>query len=255
MMIDHSDGPSRSLQQCSNSLQQRAEDGNNGLGCFHLIYLPSEVLILMLSCLGIQECESSVKLVSKAFRALCDSQSLWREHCQQTGKLNSQQFICHNFDYKRLYYTTPCVPIDFTSIDEALKQYPNVCHKSTNSSFTITLMPGVYQERIQIKHTEMRKRGQMDHYNIQICAAFPEIGAAIIHYNEENMNLPCISLQQSRSGERVSLTLKHLHVLHFTKGNDIWSGNCALQVDGVNMTAIMTACSFQSDSGRGVGKF
>lgn len=240
-----------------------------------LFSLPSEVLVSQLSYLSIQDIETSVQYTCKVFNRLCNTQHLWREFCQQTGKLNENDSpdsisnISHNndqIDYRQLYMSTPCVPIDFPNIMAALDYYPIVREKLPSSTFTVTLMPGVYHEQIQLdaKYYEiLSNKGHSGLLHFNIRAAFHDKGAAIIHYDQNDTNQPCVSIinqsdtlsgngESSDERSMFSVTIQDIQCLHYTIGNDIWNGNCALQVDGCNLNVNISSCSFQSDSGRGI---
>jgi hypothetical protein len=236
--------------------------------CTTLLSLPSEVLISQLTYLSIQDVEQSVKFTCKLIFKLCNTQHLWQEYCQQTGKLetpnsslitNSNDDMTDSINYKELYMSTPCVPIDFSTIKKALQSYPSMKKELQLSKFTITLMPGVYYEQILLDYSDplfSDSNGSL--HEIHIRAAFHDKGAAIVHHNLSDINEPCVSIT-NRNGDNSnsvegSVALQNIQFLHFTRGNDIWNGNCALQVDGSNVKVNVLSCSFQSDSGRGVGK-
>lgn len=231
--------------------------------CATLLSLPSEVLISQLTYLSIQDVEQSVKFTCKMLFKLCSAQHLWQDYCQQTGKLEPPTIGNHDMvdsiDYKELYMSNPCVPIDFPTIKAALGCYPKVKNIVRSSKFTVTLMPGVYHEQILLDYSDPLFADNHDSVlEIYIRAAFHDKGAAIVHHNQNHTNEPCVSIrnQSDDDGNSVkgSVSLKNIQFLHFTRGNDIWNGNCALQVDGQNVKVNVLSCSFQSDSGRGVGK-
>jgi hypothetical protein len=280
-MTDRSNIPPQAFDANAEQIIQEEHDCDRNRSSSFLS-LPSEVLILQLSFLGIREVEKSIKLTCKALFTLCNSQPLWREYCLQTGKIDTSSGSrnsernngwCHSdqdqFDYKELYISTPCVPVDFRNITTALNHYPIVKDRLLNSSFTITLMPGVYNEQIEIvanKFLPVVSDSKKEKHSIQIRAAFPDKGAAIVHYNQDKMNQPCVSIINQNDNDNhiesdenspvksmLSVTLQHIQFLHFTKGSDIWNGNCALQADGRNLIVNIFSCSFQSDSGRGIG--
>jgi hypothetical protein len=124
----------------------------------------------------------------------------------------------------------PCVPVDFASITSALRNCP--------WEGTITLLPGVYEERLDIQKA------------IHIRAAFPEKGAAIVWYL--GINEPCIAVSGDTGNRSVHVMLSHVQLFHSTDGTDIWSGNCAIMVEGRQTRLDLTSCSLQSDSGRGI---
>jgi hypothetical protein len=125
----------------------------------------------------------------------------------------------------------PCVPVDFASVTAALRACP--------IGGTITLLPGVYEERVNIRKS------------VHIRAAFPERGAAIVWY--KGLNDPCVAVGDFvRHDEPVEAQLSNVQLLHSTMGSDIWGGNCAILVEGRKSRLRLTSCSIQSESGRGV---
>jgi hypothetical protein len=132
--------------------------------------------------------------------------------------------------FRDRYYKMPCVPVDFASITSAMRHCP--------WQGTITLLPGVYEERLGIRKA------------IHIRAAFPEKGAAIVWYR--GINDPCIAVTGDLGNRNVHVMLSHVQLFHSTDGADIWSGNCAVMVEGRQTRLDLTSCSLQSDSGRGI---
>ena len=179
---------------------------------------------------------------SMQIRRECNSKALWRFFCGQTGKLNvpvsdsiectakdSQASIRHPF--RGHYYKIPCVPTDFATITAALSACP--------TGGTITLLPGVYEERINIRKS------------VHIRAASPERGAAIVWY--KGLNDPCVAVGDFvRDDEPIEAQLSNVQLLHSTMGSDIWGGNCAVLVEGRKSRLRLTSCCIQSESGRGV---
>lgn len=110
------------------------------------------------------------------------STDLWKAFCKMTGKSLEKshanapgktvnrcvdpKHFCgleitpkNNF-YRQYYYSNPCVPLDFDSINEALKY----CSMAKASPFpladderfysdeaSVVLMPGTYQERVDVR--------------------------------------------------------------------------------------------------------
>lgn len=248
-----------------------------------LLSLPSEVLIMQLSYLSTKDIERSVQFTCKSIYSLCNMQHLWREFCLRTGKLEAKflQTSRHHYQqvntsYKHLYRCIPCVPIDFPNIQTALSYYHTVKDMLLDEKFTITLMPGVYHEQILLDATDFAYDYMVDDFDItpplphikhhiEIRAANRDKGAAIVHCDQMDVNEPCISISFENHDEfderersifsTFNVTLKDLQILHYTRGNDIWNGNCVLQVDGPAVNVNVLSCSFQSDSGRGVGEF
>lgn len=164
-------------------------------------------------------------------------------------------------DYRKLYYKTICVPIDSPTIKHALETF----HRSPSCS-TITLMPGIYYERIELNLPSSKlpllreNRGGGQQASLCIRAASPEKGATLMHCSETPFfgEEACVHLasdcEESESTNRGSfhLEIQYLNVLHYTKGNNIWEGNTCVRVNGKNTLLSMENCTLQSDSGRGI---
>ena len=158
--------------------------------------------------------------------------------------------------HKKLYYEMPCVPVDFPSITMAL-QFCSIKIKD----FVITLMPGAHRQRFDINVGNFASSLR----SITIRAAFPSSGAALMHYDLDGnsdmaWNQSCIDIvgnsrNASQGSNRMNITLENLQLLHYTAGNDIWGGNCAVRADGQEAILSLHQCTFQSDSGRGIGEF
>jgi hypothetical protein len=103
---------------------------------------------------------------------------------------------------------------------------------------SITLLPGVYEERINIRQS------------IHIRAAFPEQGAAIVWY--KGLNDPCVAVGDFVQVDTIVAELSNVQLLHSTMGSDIWGGNCAVLVEGRKTRLNLTSCCITSESGRGV---
>lgn len=217
-----------------------------------------------------------------------------------------------------MYYTIPCVPVDFESLNEAITHCNLLDPETLNTSSTtnattkrdttvtaldktitcaVTLMPGVYKERLDFsnltfKRSNLATFGYNNKFNlcsgdsceneqkaisigieIHIRAAFPEIGAALVHYavqNDERPNECCIDIMnrpnhlssynnssslynlQSHNYSSTAIHISNLQILHCTQGRDIWGGNCAIRCDGARTMLKLDCCTLQSDSGRGV---
>ena len=133
--------------------------------------------------------------------------------------------------FRDLYYQIPCVPEDFSSIGAALNHCP--------WRGTITLLPGVYEERLDLRKA------------IHIRAAFPDTGAAIAWY--QGINEPCVAVTGNDFDDRkLHVMISNVQLFHSTAGADIWGGNCAVMVEGEETCLALTSCSLQSDSGRGI---
>ena len=92
-----------------------------------------------------------------------------------------------------------------------------------------------------------------------IRAAFPSIGAALVHYERQCIN--CDTKNQSaisvstRIGDGVEetgirLTLSNLQIMNSTPGADIWNGNTAIQIDGLRAQVHIDSCKIQSEHNR-----
>lgn len=91
--------------------------------------------------------------------------------------------------YRQYYYRNPCVPIDFGSVNEALRRCPRSSanpfpirdeERFYSSGGSVVLMPGTYRERLAI-HGEKLVEGQ-PLKSLSIRAAFPSVGASLVHY-------------------------------------------------------------------------
>ena len=146
--------------------------------------------------------------------------------------------------YRLFYFHNPCVPLDFDTINEALKHCPRTklstkattlqSSSTTHDSIifsetgTVVLMPGVYDERVDISG-ELWSVGQATFdKSIAIRASFPLIGATIrsptLPVDDDTLDQPCISISTRDDDETVgvqkgiSARLSHLRILHSTPG-------------------------------------
>ena len=198
------------------------------------------------------------------------STTLWKEFCILTGKAVDAQFAdaetssdfdalssprvipgedetaiiddasrstAENVDanfYRRYYFRCPCVPVDFSTIREALHHCPrkpqNLAALGDEATFyssigTVVLMPGVYDDRISIGG-EPWTVGQAFNKGIAVRAAFPTIGATICGRQSEPTakDQPCISIstcdEETLGGVQkgISVRLSHLRILHSSAG-------------------------------------
>lgn len=83
--------------------------------------------------------------------------------------------------------------------------------------------------------------------NVRIRAAFPEKGAALTFVSSTAIDEACVHI----SGEHVTVSISNIQILHSSRGNDIWGGNCAVFCEG-GATATIQGCKICSESGRGV---
>ncbi len=257
--------------QSNNRLPQSMDvihDTDKAVDSSCLLSLPTEVLITQLSYVGVNEVKHSVKCVCKSLYSICHLQPLWKEFCKQTGKLNGEDDHQSNgfgFNYKQLYECIPCVPIDYPNIMTALAKHRTINNRwSQSDPYTITLMPGLYHDQIHIDASAMEYDDLCGSKRyIHIRAAFPSKGAAIVYYDRGQIDQPIVSIrnksfeeitdEHDHEGLMIGLSLSHIQFLHYTRGSDIWNGNCAIQVDGLNLSVDIVSCSIQSDSGRGLG--
>ena len=197
----------------------------------------------MVSSTSFKKCIDSCKqlnyflIFSKTHREVSNSIPLWREYCYITGKLdnnneNNNKLLptslalsstsSYSSSYKELYYSNPCIPLDFNTIKEAMKY----CSTITEHSF-ITLLPGTYYEQILIDNQPSSSKNK----NITIKAAFSNIGATIaFHDNFKtkdslgtrfiSRNQPCIRV----TGKNTIVTMNDIQILHSSTGSDIWGG-------------------------------
>ena len=185
-------------------------------------------------------------------REVALSPTLWRDLCFQTGKTHTDARPSYgppSLDtdfYYRLYHRIFCVPLDRATIGEVIA--------AGKRNTTITLMPGVYEERLVFK-TSTRIR-----------AADPKRGAAIVWYH------PCQNHSVENTADSICkhcghglnesiievgepgafVSLHKLTLLHYSEGTDLWNGNCAVYCHGDMTHTYLEGCSIQSDSGRGV---
>jgi len=145
------------------------------------------------------------------------------------------------------------VPVDFETINEALKHCPRTKLSTTTlqqqSSLTthdsiifseiatVVLMPGVYDERVDISGEPWSVGQATFDKSIAIRASFPLIGATIRSPNlsdndEDLLDQPCISIS-TRDEETVegvqkgiSVRLSHLRILHSTPGVSSYLCSC-----------------------------
>jgi len=256
------------LQANQKTILNAREYENRGISKF--IALPYDILTFVLDYLRIQEIEGSVKLACRHLRNVCRSEPIWQSLCIKTGKIvrgeklpTSEPGQTTITSYRDLYYSIPCVPNDFLSIKKALRCCPQKMKQNS-----ITIMPGIYHQRFDLNTTSF-KNNSSDSKTVIIRAAFPHLGAVLVHYesNADEFDSPihdqsCINIySESESGiwrnsrlaqGHVTIRLCYLQILHSSPGSDIWGGNCAVRVDGKNTMLSLECSSLQSDSGRGV---
>ena len=171
--------------------------------------------------------------------------------------------------FRQYYYRNPCVPIDFETINEALRYCPRTKsnpfpledeERYYSDEGSVVLMPGAYQERVIVRGERFVDGCPLR--SVSIRAAFPSLGATLVHYerqrNSNNVkNQSAITVSTRRDDgdldERgICVKLSHLQILHSTPGADIWGGNTAMLIDGLRAQVVVDSCKIQSDSGRGV---
>ena len=177
-----------------------------------------------------------------------------REYCQRTGK---DKFIyrfgdrilrdsgsCRMIDYRSLYYLIPCVPVDFSKMNEAYECIATRIHCSVPTSndteqfantAVVTVLPGVYNERLAISrlsimfeavNVDKDKRNTYDRCSANIIW-HRDIFNSILPRTDE----PAIHVGDD-SGWPSKVHLIGFNIHHSTDGNDIWSGNCAAYCSG-----------------------
>ena len=145
--------------------------------------------------------------------------------------------------YRLFYFRNPCVPVDFDTINKALNHCPRTKLSTTTTlrqhsssaqdsiifseTRTVVLMPGVYDERVDISGEPWSVGQATFDKSIAIRASFPSIGATIRSPTDDDDNVldqPCISIS-TRDDETVegvqkgiSVRLSHLRILHSTPG-------------------------------------
>ncbi|KAL7527562.1 hypothetical protein ACHAXR_002016, partial [Thalassiosira sp. AJA248-18] len=173
--------------------------------------------------------------------------------------------------YRRYYFRNPCVPVDFSSINEALRYCPR--SPSNWSKFlgdeamfysaigTVVLMPGIFAASSISIGGERWTVGQTFDKKVAIRAAFPMIGATIVNQQEAAVDMkdqPCIAISTCDDDllegvqKGISVRLSHLSLRHSSLGADIWGGNTAILVEGPKAQVVIDSCILNSDSGRGL---
>lgn len=125
-----------------------------------------------------------------------------------------------------------------------------------SSKPTITIMPGVHEERLVLKNSQV----------VTIRAADYRRGAALVWYHpcqNHSVNGTSADSVCSHCGHGINesvievedgacLSIHNLTLLHYTEGTDLWHGNSAVYCHGNSTSIHMEGCSIQSDSGRGL---
>jgi len=238
-----------------------------------LSILPDDVLLMVLLFFDSNE-HGPIKRTCKTLcRQVCFSEPLWRDLCLRTGKIFADdKQVLSSDGFQILYYQSPCVPVDVPNIAAALGKI-----RDPSRPFTVTLMPGIYNERIEMNvcsrnlpYIPENERYQSDTFGaltftkdqtVTICirAAFPDQNTVLLHNGEgSDVDEPCVNIYSSGPDLACHglfhLELQNISLVHYTMGNDIWGGNTCARVDGTNTLLMMKSCTIQSDSGRGIGK-
>jgi hypothetical protein len=164
--------------------------------------------------------------------------------------------------YRQYYFRNPCVPIDFESVNEALRHcsrtkadiYPlHEEERFYSDEGSVCLMPGTYRERITIYGAPLVEGQPLR--SVTIRAAFPSVGASLVHYERRirsvNKNQSAICISTCGSGndsleERgIVVKISHLQILHSTPGADIWGGNTAILIDGPRAQVFIDSCKIR----------
>lgn len=207
-----------------------------------------DTLFQILSFLPAADLDHGISLTCKTLYQEAHAPELWRKLCIQTGKWypGAEEEATHpakstwNSYYFDLYHQIPCVPLDVRTITQALR--------ISKPGGTITLWPGVYNEHLVIRNS------------VLIRAAKPQQRAAIVWHATSFTGIDNGYLQQPKRNQSVlevtdacsTITLQDLTLLHYSRGTDIWNGNCAIYCHGVSTNTLIDRCSIQSDSGRGI---
>jgi hypothetical protein len=189
-------------------------------------------------------------LLFQHYSELTSSPQLWKKLCILTGKIRftNDTAVKRRLDdkafneYRDFYYSNPCVPTDYKTISKAVK--------SCNAGCEVVLLPGIYNERVLLGHVEGQSKEEVfetGRIHIRIRAAFAEKGAALTFLSSTAINKACIHIR----GENVTANITNVQILHSSRGNDIWGGNCAVFCEGGALVT-MHGCKITSESGRGV---
>jgi len=172
---------------------------------------------------------------------------------------------------------------DAPTISEAIKF-------AIKGNKTIVLLPGVYQEAIELSSDKMFSRElnqtreealtllkedsesivdlqklvtktfdlEENGVNITIRAADPSQATIIAHCSDElsgakpTVQLNGVSGGKCKNAPSIKLTLEGLHICHSVPGTDIWSFNTAIKAYGSKTTLRIIDCLVTSVSGRGI---
>jgi len=191
------------------------------------------------------ELASSVSIVESP-GVVVAKQEEKQDSVDSNSPLQSSSTTANDNLYRLFYFRNPCVPLDFETINEALKHCPRTklstkpktfqhqipsTHDSIifSESGTVVLMPGEYDERVDIRGEPWSVGQATFDKSIAIRASFPLIGATIrsptLSGNDnDTLDQPCISIstrdEETAEGVQkgISVRLSHLQILHSTPG-------------------------------------
>ena len=143
-------------------------------------------------------------------------------HRQQWNADKDEKPLC----WKDYYHQHPCVPVDFDTVDGALKAATG---KDQARSVCVLLRPGVYEVDTTLNIHMSHSMAQVRMETIQnFCSSqsSPSDRAVLVSNfgKHQARNCPLISVTQ---GE---LHVKNVTLRHASPGVDIWNGNAALQI-------------------------
>eukprot|EP00562_Extubocellulus_spinifer_P020328 CAMPEP_0178582064 /NCGR_PEP_ID=MMETSP0697-20121206/23525_1 /TAXON_ID=265572 /ORGANISM="Extubocellulus spinifer, Strain CCMP396" /LENGTH=700 /DNA_ID=CAMNT_0020217771 /DNA_START=2023 /DNA_END=4125 /DNA_ORIENTATION=- len=252
--------------------------------------LPGDAVTVTLSMLCAGDI-GTLAIVSKALTHLCVISPAWKNLCLRTGKLLpsedvqsptdaeqsshfAQQITARPTVFSRLYRSAICVPVDVPTITMAVRT------AILKGIKVITLMPGVYQERIEIGSDVIddvtatlladdgHDNGRLieiygNGIELEIRAANPTMLTTVIHVcgteNTANLDQICPTVavftddvaSPELGGAGIGLTLANLSIVHSVPGTDIWNRNTAIKATG-NVGLCVRNCFVTSRSGRGI---
>lgn len=272
-------------------LTPKAPGTKNAMISNELCALPRDLLLIILSFLNPRDVVNNVATLSKRMALLSNDEILWKSLCEITGKIQiptkaAETAIAMPYDndnqfnststYRQMYWSIPCIPVDFPSIQSALL---NSSKSSPLKNTTIVLMPGVHEESVDltVKSTDLPyipEEQKLYQRNIapsqiftneqivHICirAAFPNRYTALMHSlsKRDGVKKACVNVYTLDDDIDLPnrglfhLELRNLSLFHDTEGGSIWNENTACLVDGPHTLLTLQSCNVQSDSGRGI---
>ena len=261
---------------------QAADIHQNGSALNVFTALPGDAVTVILSMLCAGNIDT-LGIVSKALTHLCAISPAWKNLCLRTGKSLPSEDVPSPTDAEQsslptvsssLYRSAICVPVDVPTITMAVRI------AILKGIKVVTLMPGVYQERIEIGSdliddvtaTLLADDGHDNDRLIEICsngieleirAANPTMLTTVIHVcgteDTGNVNQICPTIavftdddgSPELGGAGIGLTLTNLSIVHSVPGIDIWNSNTAIKATG-NVGLCVRNCFVTSRSGRGI---